>query len=474
MIQQDNARRLAAVDDLAASLGAKPGQTVSDALALSPLLTLIDAEPEADARALEALADWCTRFSPAIALDAPDGLFLDVAGCAHFWGGEAGLAGALRERLAAQGVPARIGIAATFGAAWALARYDESEIAIAEGDERARLAAFPTAALRIGPQISAALVRLGLKTIGDLEHLPRGALHKRFGAALLWRRDCAFGAEEEALTFRYPPAPWIERAVFAEPISAPESLARVLRDLAQALCARLSEQGQGARRFEAAFHRVDGGAAMRAVETALPARDVKRLAKLFAPKLETIDPGFGVEIVTLRAEAVTSLAPEQTDMEHVSPGVRAADLAPLIDRLRNTFGADRVWRMAAQESHVPERAAVQIEPLAAPTGRAWDPAKPRPIRLFRHPHAIDVIAPVPDDPPLQFKWRGQTHRVRRAEGPERIGAEWWRKPWAENDVDRVRDYYRVEDETGARFWVFRTGLYGGERPTRWFLHGLFP
>ena len=473
MIQEDNARRLATIDDLAASLGARPGQTVADALALCPLLTIVDAEPEVDARALEALADWCTRFSPAVAVDAPDGLFLDIDGCAHLWGGEADLAAALLERLGAQNIPARLAIADTFGAAWALARYSECEVAIAEGDERARLSAFPVAALRVGTEISASLSRLGLKTIGDLETLPRGALHKRFGAALLWRRDCAYGAEEEALRFRYPSAPWSERAVFAEPISAPDSLARVLSDLAAALCARLDEEGYGARRFEAVYHRVDGGAARRVVETALPVRDVKRLAKLFAPKLETLDPGFGIEIVTLQANSIAPLKPEQTDVEHVSASARAIDLAPLIDRLRNTFGEDRVWRMAVQESHVPERATIPIEPLAAPTGRAWDPDKPRPIRLFRHPQPIDVTALIPDDPPILFRWRGQIHRIRRAEGPERIGAEWWRKPWAENEIDRVRDYYCVEDEAGARFWVFRTGLYGGARPTRWFLHGLF-
>lgn len=473
MIQADNTQRLGAVDDLAAMLGMEPGKTVSDALALTPLITIVEAELDADARALAALADWCTRFSPAVAVDGLDGLVMDIEGCPHLWGGEEEMARALLERLRADAIPAHIGIADTFGAAWALARFGEEEIEIAHGDERDLLSAFPISALRIDQRVNHQLNHLGFKTIDTLLPVPREALCKRFGDELLLRIDQALGREDEAIHFRYPPSPWLERRVFAEPISAPDSIRQVLHDLSSALCARLNDEGLGARTFEIVYHRIDGEAARRGVQTALPARDVKRLVKLFAPKLETIDPGFGIEIVTLRADDVSPLKPNQLDIEHISAETRAIDLAPLVDRLQNTFGAENVWRAGLFESHVPERAVAHISPLAPSSEKAWPFDKPRPIRLFDNPHPINVIAPVPDDPPLRFTWRNHTHRIRRAEGPERIGAEWWRKQWADNGIDRIRDYYRVEDETGARFWVFRTGLYGGERPTRWYLHGVF-
>lgn len=473
MALEDNALRLAAVDDVAASEGARRGQNVADALALWPELKLYDADFAADADALAGLARWCLRFSPAIAIDAPDGVFLDIAGCAHLWGGEEGMAHALRDKLAAQNIPARIGVADTFGAAWALAHFSSRDIEIAGADMRARLTKLPVVALRVEAQVSAQLKRLGLKTIGQVATLPRASLCKRFGADLLRQLARAFGEEDEALTFLQPPRLWLERRVFAEPLTRAEDFQRVVRDLAAALCARLDEAGLGARRFEAAFHRVDGETAWRDAAMALPARDPKRLGDLFAPKLETIDPGFGVEVITLAAESAEPLSTAQCDLVEMTADARNADLAPLIDRLRNQLGHDRVWRAAPYPSHAPERAVERIAPLAAPRGESWGEDQPRPLRLFRRPEPIEAMAPVPDDPPVMFRWRGQTHRVRRAEGPERIAAEWWRKAWEDNDVARVRDYYRVEDESGARFWVFRAGLYGGEEPTRWFVHGLF-
>lgn len=490
MAMQDGARRLAAVDEAAAYLGAFPGQTVADAVALNPGLALLDAEPEADAHALETLADWHLRFSPLVAVDAPDGLFLDIAGCAHLWGGEQGLARAVIERLGAQGVPARIGIADSFGAAWALARFAGKGVAIAPRKQRGErhdversagafsmLRDLPVAALRLDPSTVGKLQRLGLKTVGQLAAFPRTPLRKRFGPELALRLAQAFDDVDEPLVFRHPPEAWGERRVFAEPISTPEDMARSVADLAQTLCARLGDCGLGARRFEAVFHRVDGATARREVTAALPAREPKRLAVLFAPKIETLDPGFGVEVVTLLADAVEPLRAAQTDLVDAASDARDQDLAPLVDRLKNSLGEHRVWRAVPLQSHVPERAVGKLEPLAAERGEGWDPDKPRPIRLLARPEPIEAVAPLPDDPPALIRWRGRVHRIRRAEGPERIAAEWWRSPWEEvkdkTGVDRIRDYYRVEDEAGGRFWVFRSGLYGGERPTRWWLHGVF-
>ena len=473
MILGGGAQRLAAVDAIAAAAGLTPGQSLTDALALWPQVKIVEADPEEDERALTRLADWFQRFSPAVAVDAPDGILMDIDGCAHLWDGEEALARAIEQRLAAQDIPARISIADTFGAAWALARYGADDITVAARGDFRCLTSLPVAALRIDEAVANQLRHLGLKTIGCLTALPRTALRKRFGAGLIVQLARAFGEEEGALTFRAPPTPWIERTVFAEPINALGDMARVIMDLVGRLCARLDEYGLGARSFEVAFHNCDSETTRRTVRTALPLRDAKRLAALFAPKLESVDPGFGIEIVTLTALRVQPLTPAQADLDSSNPHASAADLAPFVDRLVNRFGPQSVWRAALQESHVPERTVARVAPLAAPTKSTWTQPPPRPVRLFASPQPIDALAVAPDDPPFTFRWQGRTHRIRNAEGPERIAAEWWRKPWSENEIDRVRDYYQVEDETGARFWLFRTGLYGAERPTRWWLHGLF-
>lgn len=473
---QNGARRLVAVDALAGSEGVFAGQSMADALALLPRLKIVDAEPEADAAALARLADWCARFSPNVAIDPPDGLFLDIAGCAHLWGGEAAMAAALLRRLTAQDIPARIAIAGTFGAAWALARHGGEAIAIAQsGDEAACLAALPVAALRLEESQEHQLRRLGLTVIGQVAALPRTALRKRFSHRLLLQLARARGEADEALQFRYPPAPWSERKVFADPIGKPEDLVRLLGDLADGLCARLERAGLGSRFFEAAFHRVDGDVAVRSVGTALPARAAKRLVDLFAAKLETIDPGFGIETVVLSAGDVEPLHHTQSDLVEATVDARNADLAPLIDRLRNRLGVGEVWRAAPYPSHVPERAVMRIAPLSPDAGADWPAAEQqRPIRLFRWAEPLEyVTALLPDEPPKRFTWRGKSHDVRRAEGPERIGAEWWRRPWAEHADDRIRDYYQVEDDSGARFWIFRSGFHNGPRKVSWWLHGLF-
>lgn len=470
---QENARRLAAIDPVAREAGVRLGQSVADTLAVFPELTLFDAEPEDDARALTALASWCARFSPSVAVDGVDGVFLDIDGCAHFWGGEEDMARALQKRLAEQQIPARIAVADTFGAAWALSHYGAAPLTVLSDSSPRALAPLPVAALRVERKVSDQLWRLGLKTIGHVLALPRPALQKRFDKTLLRQLDYALGAADETLSFLHPPAPWIVRRVFSEPLTAPASLQKLLFDLSETLCSRLYNSGLGARRFQATFYRVDGETGRRSIGAALPMHDAKRLAALFAPKLETLDPGFGVEVVTLEADGVQPLRAVQTDLVAAAADARNADLAPLIDRLRNRLGADNVWRAAPYPSHAPERAVTRLSPLDAPQRETWRADQKRPVRLFQRPQPIEVIAPVPDDPPVLFRWQGRTHRVRNAEGPERIGAEWWRREWAENSVDRLRDYYRVEDENGARFWVFRTGLYGHERATRWYLHGLF-
>ena len=469
-------RRLAAVSAEAAALGLHAGQKATDAMALVPDLVTAEADPQADAQALTGLVDWCVRFSPAVAADAPDGMFLDIGGVSHLWGDEAGLMADLRARLAANGLAFRLAIADTPGAAWALAHHGRDGTIAPPGGQAELLKSLPPSALRLDPEAAAQIARLGLRRLEQILNLPRAPFGRRFGAAALTRLDQALGRSAEALSFRRPPTPWMARLAFLEPISVPEDMARVTTDVAAKLCARLEAQGHGARRFEIAFHRVDGQALPLSVGLSLAGHDAQRIARLFHPKLETVDPGFGIECVTICAYAVEPVSGRQVRLEAgLAPAVEDG-LAPLVDRLVNRLGPERVWRAAPAESHVPELAVGRAAPLGpASEVPPWDRETPRPVRLFRQPEALDqVFALLPDDPPRQFQWRGRLHQVRRAEGPERIAEEWWRRDIDEVRTGAIRDYYRVEDAEGARFWLFRAGLYTDpETPPKWWLHGLF-
>ena len=466
-------RRLSAVDEEAVALGLFIGQKATDATALTPELATAEADPAADLAALEALCDWCVRFSPAVATDPPEGLFLDITGIAHLWGGEAPMAQDLVARLAKNDIPARAAVAGTAGAAWALARRT-SGVTIAPGGREAELLApLPVALLRLAPEVAAQVVRLGLVAIGHLTDLPRGELTRRFGPAVVGRIDQAMGRTREGLAFRRPPNPWFVRLALADPISAPEDLARVTADIATLLCALLVAGGRGATRFELGFHRLDGRIEHLAIGLALPGRDSSMIARLFAPLLERVDPGFGIEVATLTADGIEPFFPRQQGMDDDPDGADEEGVASLVDRLANRLGEARIWRDQAFPSYAPERAVVRRPPLAPAHGPGWDVERPRPLRLFHRPEPIWAVAPVPDDPPVLFRWRGSAHKVRRAEGPERLAQEWWRRPFDEAGPGEIRDYYRVEDEAGARFWLFREGLYDSATPVRWWLHGLF-
>ena len=473
-------RRLAAVCEAAAAFGLYPGQPLAAARAVCPHLTEVDANPAADQAGLAALASWCERYTPLTAADPPDGLWLDLTGCLHLFGDESGGMADLSARLVRQGIPCRLAVADTGGAAWALARTVAGENAPAfapSGAARAAIAPLPVGCLRLEDTVVAGLRRLGLKTIGDVLRLPRTELTLRFGQSVLLRLDQALGAAEEIIAWQHPPQPWKSRVAFAAPITAPEDLAHALALLAENLCRRLAEKRIGGLCFVGRFYRVDDAVARIAVAAALPVRDAAYLTKLLAAKLETIDPGFGFEIATLAAEQVAPFRPSQPGL--LGARVDNADkLAGLVDALGNRLGPERLWGVAPQQSHVPERAVTRVAPLAPRRGD-WlaQAARSRPLRLLRRPEPIEVTAPLPDDPPMSFRWRGTLHRVRAASGPERIAAEWWRRSSASSrilenrpETDLFRDYYRVEDATGGRFWLFRAGLHDGGR---WFLHGRF-
>ncbi len=477
-----------AVDALASAAGVVPGQPLADARALGLRLAVHPAAPASDAAALERLADWCGRYTPWVAVAANDagngaGLWLDVTGCAHLFGGEAALVADLVRRLGALGYTARAGLADTPGAAWAVARFAAGDAILSPGGARAALAPLPVAALRLTAAATEGLERLGLRRIGDLYPLPRAALARRFGAAPAFRLDQALGRLFEPISPRRPPARHRALAAFAEPLIDAEGLAAGLARLIGRLCRDLDAAGSGARRLDLVLYRVDGSLRHAAIGTSRPNRDPAALVRLFAEPLQRLDPGFGVEAMTLEAPVVEPLSALQLVLDNAArprpptpppgsgPGqalprtgggvIDEAPLAALVDRLGNRFGFSCLYRMAPHASHLPERATAPVPALSEVAANDWPDLPPRPVRLLAPPEPVEAESAA-ESPPLVFRWNGQAHRVVAAEGPERIAPEWWREAAA------TRDYFRVEDEEGRRFWLYREAEGG-----RWRLHGLF-
>jgi protein ImuB len=471
-------RSLASVGPVAEELGLHPGQPLAHARAMCPDLAIVEADPKGDTTALTRLAAWCERYTPLVAADPPDSLWLDITGCPIADPDDGNrFAQDIIERLLAVGIPSRVAVAGTTGAAWALAHamLGKRRICIvAQGQERAALTGLPIAALRLDPRIVARLRRVGLRRIGELLRLPRPDLASRFGPTPGLRLDQALGSAEEIVTWLHPPIVWQERLDFSEPISTPEDLARALALLTDRLCRRLTEQDQGAHRFVARFYRTDAQVPRLAIATAMPVRDAVHIGKLLREKLGSVDPGFGIDVVTLEAEDTAPLEAGQTQLDGNTQAEAVGQLARLLDTLSNRLGPERIWRLAPHESHHPERQEQRVPPTIAPVaGWTDESSAARPIRLLRQPEPIETIALMPDDPPVAFRWRRVLHHVRSATGPERIADEWWRKSGTLREAGRVRDYYRLEDENGARFWVFRAGLHGEDNKPSWYLHGLF-
>lgn len=458
--------------------------SLADARTLCPELETAPADPAGDAAAVRALARWAERYTPWAAPDGADGLLLDLTGCAHLFGGEAALLADLLRRCRAAGLTARGTLAGSAGAAWALARFGENGTALPDGEERDALAPLPVAGLRLDPATTGALERLGLRRIGDLYPLPRASLAARFGATVGHRLDQALGRADEPISPQRPAAPHRARLAFAEPIGRREDVAAALDRLLADLCARLERDGQGARRLTLTGFRVDRTVVEAAIGTARPVRAPAALARLFAERLDRIDPGFGIETLVLAANAVEPLTPTQAALpESESAPPSPTLLADLIDRLGNRLGFHAVVRPLAVASHLPERAFRHAPALASDAGSGWDslPAlPPRPARLLARPEALEVLAPGREAgwPPARFRWRRRVWQLGGARGPERILTEWWHGEEAgdegtgggtgEDRAGAFRDYWQVEESEGERFWLFRAGPAG-----RWYLHGLF-
>jgi protein ImuB len=563
---ENNTRRIAALDEQAKALGLKRGMGIADACAMHPGIEIVEADPAADRRLIEGLADWCDRYTPLVALDDADGLFLDITGCAHLFGGEKALLDDIFSRFFHQGLDLRAGIASTPGAAWAAARFSLSMIE--EGDEAEALAPLPLPALRLDAAARGGLESVGLRTVGAVMQTPRAPLARRFGRLLFLRIDQALGRVEEPISPRLPAPPLAVERRLAEPIGTMEAIERLVGLLAVTLRSDLERRGEGARTLQLTLFRVDGAVSRIAVGTARPLRDPDRIGLLFHEKLaaleDRIDAGFGFDLVRLSALSLARFEAWQVDLsgEDTSEEER---LVLFADHIRARLGNRAVLKTVPVESHLPERAAATVpfggfsegvttasssllsagrshmasrdrgievralssssglsrgsaaggvitvapveqkadshgdhrQPrqilgtsprmtaltLAAPT-KTYAVALPsreggrgggklhipeRPIRLFPTPEPIEAVAAeVPEGAPASFRWRRVFHRVAASEGPERIAPEWWR------GGEETRDYFRVEDEAGRRFWLYRQGLYG-ETPQgpRWFMHGIF-
>jgi len=464
-------------DASALALGLSPGLALADAQARVPALDVATHDPSADHALAERLAGWCERYTPLVALDPPDGLILDITGCAHLFGGEALLLADLCAWMKGFGYEARGAVAGTPDASRALARYGGAQVVVPSGEDDAAVRPLPIAALGIDTSLVRGLARVGLKRIGDLAERPRTPLAARFGEDLLARIDRALGRTDIKITPRRPLPPSIAERHFPEPVTNEEQIRAALESLAAEVCRILERQGGGGRCFEAAFFRTDGAVLRIAVDTARPSRDPTAVMRLLTERLsalsDPLDPGFGFDLVRLSVLQVEPLTATQTTFD----GSDSSDeeTAALADRLGARFGTRAILRYAPSDTHIPERAARAI-PVASSTGAhgAWGRPRTseppaRPLHLFDPPQPVETIAEVPDGPPLRFRWRRVLHEVAMAEGPERIAPEWWRSA----DDTLTRDYYRIEDSRGRRFWIFREGLYRKTASPRWFIHGLF-
>ncbi|MFL6720945.1 MAG: DUF6504 family protein [Sphingomonas sp.] len=472
-----------AVTRAAAERGARAGARLTDARALDPALVAVPADPDGDSALVGQLARWAGRWSPLVEIDG-DGLRLDIGGVAHLFGGEAGLIDDVQERFAHAGLTARVAIAPTAAAAWALAHHAQC---VCEPSELgAALAPLPVSALRLDAGTVRTLERLGLKTIGALIAVPRIALARRFRGAedVVDALDRALGNKPEPLTAAPAEPPPRALVRLEEPATHPEAAAQALERLIPALVNKLEQRRLGARRLTLTGYRVDGSLAEASVATAIASREPRHLQRLLADKAAALNPEFGFDAFALTADWSEDLGAAQESLVEEPSATR--ELARLVDRLTVKLGPRAVRRPQRHESHLPEQASGWVAAVASlrgakatrqPSGARPDCFAPlamtakRPQHLFDRPEAIDVIYATPEGMPRRFVWRRAVHDIARAEGPERIAPEWWRQP----SSARLRDYYRVEDSAGRRYWIYREGLAGDGRggAPGWFIHGLF-
>jgi protein ImuB len=473
--------RIVAINAAAQKSGLVAGELLSNARSKALDLQSREADPAADAAALRRLALWCQRYTPLVMpwdeANGADGLFLEVEGSAHLFGGEAGLIADLDRRLRRFGLSPRLAIADTPGTAWAVARYGGAdETIVPSGEEERALHHLPLAALRLSEASQTLLRRLGFRRIGQLMSQPRAPLAARFGADFLRRLDEALGRVPEPLVALVPLPAYQARASFVEPISSQEHVVEAATYLLGEVTRDLAHDAVGARKLRLLLFRVDGAISSLDIGLAAPSRDAAHMVRLLALRLDQLPAGldadFGFEAMGVHVLAAESMPDAQVLLTAGDERADASGLARLVDTLEQRLGAGSVRWLAPRQSHIPERA-VTLRPAADGPASDWATSSPgniRPLLLLPRPETAEVLALIPEGPPRQFRWRGVLHQIALAEGPERIGPEWWRR----DSRGPERDYYAVEDESGRRFWLYRAGHYGvGNVTPRWFVHGVF-
>jgi protein ImuB len=455
-----------AASKLAQDNGIGVGMVVADARAVFPSLEVIEDKPHKAEALLNELAVWCIRYTPVAAVDVPDGLVLDVTGCAHLWGGEQVYLNDIVHKLGNAGYVVNAAIGDTIGAAWAVARYGKQVCIIEESRQFDAILPLPPAALRLEITVVERMHKLGLYQIRSFIHMPRTVLRRRFGQQLLDRIDQALGQAVEIIRPVQPLVPYQERLPCMEPIVTATGIAIALQRLLEMLCARLVKEGKGLRTSVFKGFRVDGEVVQIDIVTNRGSYHIAHLFKLFELKIATIEPALGIELFVLEAPVVEDVDAVQETIWNFSGSTDNAGLMELLDRLAGRTGIQVIQRYLPQEHHWPERSIKPAESLQEKPPTAWRTDRPRPVYLLPDPLPIEVAAPVPDYPPMLFRYNGYVHDIKRADGPERIEREWWL------EAGLHRDYYCVEDQSGTRFWIFRLGHYD-ELRSKWFIHGFF-
>jgi protein ImuB len=443
------------------------GMVLADAKVMLPDLQVFDGKPGRNLKLLKGLAEWCLRYTPLVAIDAPDGLLLDVTGCTHLKGGERAFLKELTDRLKTAGYHVRPGMADTIGCAWGVARYAASGLIVPQGTHRNALMPLSPSALRLPAALLIKLQNLGLYQVSSFIHMPKSVLRRRFGKEMVLRMLQALGQEEEYLLPLKEPVPYSERLSCLEPIRTRTAIEIAVKTLLDSICKRLYGEGMGLRTAAITYYRMDGKSGIISIGTNHPSQRSDHLFKLFSLTLDTVEPGLGIELFVLEAFDLEAVSDKQSDLWAAKPGADSEQVAELLDRVGGKVGAKNIRRYLPGEHYWPERTAELTCSLKKAPGTEWRTDKPRPVQLLDKPEPIEATALTPDYPPLLFIYKGKKHEVKKADGPERIEREWWLA------LGEHRDYYIAEDQEGCRYWIFRSGHYDGRQQGHWYLHGFF-
>ena len=465
-IKDHNRVIVSAANYLAEKEGIAPGMTVADARAIYPRLKVIDDDTELNKKLLTSIGKYCIRYTPITAIDLPDGIILDATGCSHLWGSERSYTDNIINRFKKLGYHVNAAMADTIGAAWAITHFG-NELVIEKGQQQYALLNLPTEALRLAQHDLDLLYSLGLRKIQSFINMPASILRRRFGNDLIHRLHQALGYEEEKIQPIEVPEPFHERLACPENISTHTGIEIALQTLLDKLCQRLQSEQKGLRKASFQCYRIDGKVEKIEIGTNKASHNSQHLFKLFEIKTETIEPGLGIELFTLDGYKIEELKPVQEKLWSSTSGLESSTVAELLDRISNKIGENPIQRFIPAEHYWPERSFKKAESLNEKMTTTWKTDKPRPVQILSRPELIEVTAPVPDYPPMLFRYRNKLHRIKKADGPERIEREWW------IEEGLHRDYYVVEDEEGNRYWIFRLGHYTNDEKPEWFIHGFF-